>query len=277
MGTPFKGGPDAAGTRGCQRGCAIVRSGPGCQGLTLVEMLVVVAVIGVLFAVLLPSVGRGAKAARAMRCQTSLRSITFDFSVFADASLHPSRGDDEWRGGGRFSLDTFIESQYGVDEFWEYGAVPVATRRIVKGSDDPMRCLEVEGTLLMNRNRACTNGAVSPPQSVSFGFNLRLSRPDTPGDPGSSPALLSDAILRAGRVPLVWDVDGVEAVDRDPSNNPSLTAPPQGVGGPFSTDAFWWPALRHNGSMNVGFVDGSVAATANPLEETGWRWDYRVK
>ena len=233
--------------------------------------------LAILFAVLIPSVGRGAAAARAMRCQTSLRSITFDFLVFADSSLHPRRGDDEARGSGRFALDTFIESQYGVDEFWEYGAAPVATRRIVKGSDDPMRCLEVRGTLLMNRHRACTNGAVSPPQHVSYGFNLRLTRPDTPGEPGSRPVLLNDGILRAGRVPLVWDVDGVAAAARDPSSNPSFSAPPQGADGPFAGDAFWWPGLRHAGAMNVGFVDGSIAATKSPLSESGWRWDYRAK
>jgi len=238
---------------------------------------VVVAVMAILFGVLLPSVGRGAAAARAMRCQTSLRSIAFDFTVFADSSLHPRRGDDEARASGRFSLDTFIESQYGVDEFWEYGAAPVATRRIVKGSDDPMRCLEVRGTLLMNRNRACTNGAVTPPQHVSYGFNLRLSRPETPDNPASMPVLLNDAILRVGRVPLVWDVDGVGAAARRPSGNPTLTAPPQASDAAFAGNAFWWPGLRHAGAMNVGFVDGSVAPTRNPLSESGWRWDYRAK
>jgi prepilin-type N-terminal cleavage/methylation domain-containing protein/prepilin-type processing-associated H-X9-DG protein len=246
-------------------------------GFTLVELLVVIAVISILMAVLLPSVGRSVAAARSVRCQTSLRSILFDFSVFADANIHPKRGDDETRTPGRFSLETFVESQYGVDEFWEFGSALTALRQPAKGSEDPMRCAEVAGVLTMKRGVPCGNGAVTPPQNVSYGFNMRLWRPDHPGQPRIKPVLLNERVLDAGRAPLVWDVDGAAAVNSNPGANPTFTAPPQGTSGPYANGSIWWPGQRHSKSMNVGFIDGSVGSSQAPLEQAGWRWDFRAR
>lgn len=245
---------------------------------TLIELMVVVAVIAILISILLPSIGRSMAAARGVRCQTSLRSVTFDFAVFADANLHPKRGNDDNLTPGRFKLETFIESQYGIDEFWEYGNALQSQRTATKGSDDPMRCSEVPGTLTMNKGQPCTSaGAISPAKNVSFGFNLRLWRPDPPGQTRITAVLLSEKVLNAGRAPLVWDVDAPTAVSRNPGANPTFTAPPLQTGGPYGSGALWWPGTRHNNAMNVGFIDGSVSASKTPLEEQGWRWDYRPR
>lgn len=245
---------------------------------TLVELLVVIAVISILMAVLIPSVGRSIAAARGVRCQTSLRSITFDFNLFADASLHPSRGNDDKETPGRFKLETFVESQYGVDEFWQHGSALSAQRVATKGSDDPMRCSEIAGTLTMNKGRTCGSGtAVTPARNVSFGFNMRLWRPDPPGQTRLTPVPLNERVLDSGRTPLVWDVDGVAAVAANPGANPTFTAPPLGDGGLYDNVAIWWPGARHNRAMNVGFIDGSVSSTRTPLEESGWRWEYRPR
>lgn len=246
-----------------------------CQGFTLVESLITIAVIAILLMLMLPALSRGMSTARAFRCQTSLRNIAFDFTIFGDDSLHPWRGEDERLGGGQFSLETFIESQYGVSEFWSYGNAGTAERSDAPGVDDPMRCPEVRGTVVLTRNRSCSAGAVGPAKHVSYGFNMRLYRPDTPGVRRVVPVNLNGSVLRAGRVPLVWDVDGPAAAATNELANPTFTCPPIGTEGPYASGGLWWPGLRHGGSMNAAFIDGSVGSSQDPLGEALWKWSYR--
>jgi prepilin-type processing-associated H-X9-DG protein len=70
---------------------------------------------------------------------------------------------------------------------------------------------------------------------------------------------------------LLWDANAAAAVAADVLpfySGPSLDSPAV-----FAGDRYWWPGLRHNGGMNVGFVDGHVAATRRPLSEA-WRWGF---
>lgn len=261
------------------------RGGPGefgrrsspVRGFTLLEILVVLAVIAILLAVILPSLGRGVEAARAVRCQTSLRSIAFDFAVFADDGLHPWRGQDEARSPGRFRLETFIDSQYAIDEFWSHGETGTMVKSPDKGVDDPMRCASVAGDVVLTRGRPCTSGGVGPAQNISYGFNMRLSRPDPVDGSRVRSVLLDQRILAHGSVPLVWDIDGVEAYRMNRSVNPTFTCPPDGVPGPYASGALWWPGQRHAKALNAACVDGSVRSSVQPLAERGWRWDYRAR
>ncbi len=59
-----------------------VRSRRG--GFTLIEMLVVIAIIGVLIALLLPAVSAAREAARGATCKTNLRQFGIGFNVYAD-------------------------------------------------------------------------------------------------------------------------------------------------------------------------------------------------
>src|SRR5690242_14076117 len=100
--TPFP--LNAARTSGRDRG---VRA----RGFTLLELLISIAIVALLLAILLPALGYTVRAARGFRCQVSLRSVAFDFSVFADDNLHGDRGDDvAVVGRRRFRLETFQES-----------------------------------------------------------------------------------------------------------------------------------------------------------------------
>ncbi len=245
------------------------------SGYTLVEILITLAVIAVLLAMLLPAVARGLASARAFRCETSLRSVAFDFTVFADEGLHPWRGDDEGKGK-QFSLETYVESQYAVSEFWAYGKEQSVTREAGSGVDDPMRCAEVKGAIKLSRNLPCSSGAVGPPRNISYGFNMRLWRIDPPGASRVKQVMLDSSVLRAGRVPLAWDVDGEAATANNPQANPTFTCPPLAGGGPYADGSLWWPAMRHKSAINVAFVDGSVGSSRSPLAESEWRWAYRA-
>ncbi|MEN6578762.1 MAG: type II secretion system protein [Phycisphaerales bacterium] len=58
-------------------------------GFTLIELLVVISIIVLLMAVLLPTLGRARKQARAVACQAKLRQWGLAFSMYADDSDRP--------------------------------------------------------------------------------------------------------------------------------------------------------------------------------------------
>jgi prepilin-type processing-associated H-X9-DG protein len=237
--------------------------------------LISVAIVAVLLAILLPSLGYAMRAARGFRCQMSLRSVAFDFSVFADDQLHGDRGDDPAAvGARRFRIETFQESEYGIDEFWRYNG----TSHTIPDADknDPMRCPDVRGQLTLTNNTPCSQGAVTPGRYVSYGFNMRLHRPEgraPNGQPILFPASLTNAVMEHGRVPLAWDVDGLAAEVR--GLTPVFSAPSLSPTGPYSNGAFWFPAQRHNGTCNFAFIDGSVTGSAHPTDERNWDWAYQ--
>ena len=248
-------------------------------GFTLVELLVSLAVIAVLISVLLPALGRGMARAKAFRCQNNLRSIAFDFAFFADTQMGPPRGTDTERyGPNRFSLETFIESEYRIDEFWPRAQDEVLVSRSTDPAQDQMRCASVEGVVQMRRNTPCRAGALSPAQNVSFGFNSRLYRVeliDQANRPISREVQLTQDILATGSVPLVWDIDGSGAASEGVV--PHFSAPALDSRGPYRNDRFWWPGNRHEGAAHFALIDGSVHSTSTPLAEAGWRWAYQPR
>ncbi|MGE3107748.1 MAG: prepilin-type N-terminal cleavage/methylation domain-containing protein [Phycisphaerales bacterium] len=238
---------------------------------TLLEILVTIAIIGVLVSLVLPIARSTVASARGFKCQMSQRSSAYDFNVFADDVYHGDRGRDS-ANHLRFQLDTFVSSQYCLEEFWCWEG---QTRHDLPDNDknDPLRCPEVKGTISTFRNAPCQGGGVGPWQNVSFGFNFRLKIAERPPpQSGVVTVRLQSAITSESGVPLLWDVDGVAASSRQ--SPPFFSAPSLGTTGVFGDDRFWFPAMRHNGGLNVGFVDGHVESSGRPLQEAGWRWGF---
>lgn len=243
-------------------------------GFTLVELMVTIAIIGVLLSLLAPALQRTIASARGFKCQTTLRNIAFDFALFADPTVHGSRGADA-QLSNRFRIATFQESEYGSDEFWTHGNASEVT---FEAGDrlDHMRCTEVSGAVTLRRNLPCTTaGSIGPSPHVSFGFNARLNRVETQGPFGiqATPVFLTSDIMQESDVPLLWDVDGALAQSKGVLT-PQFSAPALDSQFLYVNDKHWFPAMRHGGAMNVAFVGGHVISTRAPLEEPGWRWDY---
>lgn len=236
-------------------------------------MLAVIGVIAVLLAILLPALGASMERAREFKCQMSQRTVAFDFRLFADDELHGNRGDDDGRSS--FSIETFQENQYGVDEFWRWGDDLSAHQTPDDDGNDPMRCPSLKEPIILRNNLTCSNGAVGPPQSVSFGFNARLNRAEVlrAGRPTAARVRLKQSVLQVSNVPLLLDVDGERAFELGVSA--IYTGPSLDSQGPYANDRVWFPGKRHNGRANVAFVDGHVESSAAPSEEPGWRWDYQ--
>jgi len=64
--------------------CRWLREIPGLSAFTLVEMLVVIAVLGVLAALLLPALSRGKETARATACISNLHQIGLALQIYVD-------------------------------------------------------------------------------------------------------------------------------------------------------------------------------------------------
>lgn len=250
------------------------------RAFTLVELLLVIAIIAVLMAMLFPAIRGTIGAARGFRCQSSQRTIAFDFAVFADDQLHGDRGNDPrvLLNPNLFRAETFQNSQYGVNEFWSYGNTTTATIPDTQGRD-PMRCAEVKGNLVLRRNVSCTDGGVTPPQSVSYGMNIRLRWSEKRAAAGqpfnialSSRILDGYGVASPSAIPLLTDVNGALAASR--SATPMFIGPSLSATALLANDRYWFPAGRHNKGLNVAFIDGHVKATRDPLQESGWAWDF---
>lgn len=241
---------------------------------TLVELLIVVSIIALLIGILTPAISGAMVRARSFKCQMAQRSVAFDFQIFADPQLHGDRGDDG--DTSAFGLETFQESQYGVDEFWRWGNAGAVDLPDAQGND-PMRCPDVREPLTLRDNLACSNGAVGPPESVSFGFNARLYRAeviDSRGRPRAVSVSLRPEILSHSDVPLLLDVDGRRASEH--GVNPVYIAPSLDSQGPYADDRVWFPGLRHGGKANIAFVDGHVESSDDPENEPGINWDFQM-
>ena len=248
---------------------------PRREGFTLVELLVSIAIIGILLSLLSPALGRVFGAAHSVQCKATLRGIAQDFAAFADSMIHTDRGDDNALRD-HFRLSTFQESLYEIDEFWSHGGAQEA--QLEAGAQHRRaRCASVSGNIKVARNQPCTSaGAINPPQNVSYGFNARLHRAEVAGPGGfplPKPVFLTGDILMEPNVPLAWDVDGAAAFRMHVL--PQFSAPSLGSKSVYAADRFWFPALRHGGSMNVAFVGGHVLSTRAPLDEGSWQWAYQ--
>lgn len=243
------------------------------RAFTLVELLIVIAIIALLIGIVLPMLGSAMVRARSFKCQMSQRSVAFDFQIFADPELHGDRGDDGDRGS--FGIETFQESQYGVDEFWRWGNAGAVDLPDAQGND-PMRCPDVREPLTLRDNLACSNGAVGPAVSVSYGFNARLNRAeiiDSRGRPRAVSVNLRPSDLSNPAVPLLMDVDGVRASVL--GVNPVYIAPSLDSQGPYANDRLWFPGLRHGGKANVAFFDGHVESSSSPDTEPSYNWAFQ--
>ena len=248
------------------------------RAFTLIEILVVIAIIATLLALLLPAAHGTIASARAFKCQSAMRSSAFDFTTFADDALHPSRGDDQDLPSRSFRLETFIEYQYGVDEFWAWGNEPSHPLPDAQGND-PLRCPEVRGPVTAWAGMPCSDGAIQPPQNVSYGFNVRLRYSERQQLAGRGPHVLLTSKLLDGsggitpsQIPLSLDVDGRRAAQLNA--NPLFAGPSLDSTVLFTNNRYWYPALRHNRGMNVSFIDGHVESTRAPLNNPSWAWGF---
>lgn len=243
-------------------------------GFTLLELLIVLAIIALLLAILLPAMSAGRHAAMDLDCKANFRTVASDFVLFSDPNS-ANRGPLASLDSTVFRIEDFQESIYKIDEFWDSGEFE---RVGMTAGEEPMMCPASPAPLERRVDMPCSSGAIGPQQNVSAGFNRRLETRTRfiEGQPFPATAYLSERVLAHPDVPLLFDVDGAAAVAA--GRLPYYAAPPildDKVDDIYESGNYWFPSMRHRNRINVAFVGGHVLSSAQPLSEPWWRWSYQ--
>ena len=242
---------------------------PRPRGFTLLELLVVVAIIALLLSIVLASLAKARRAAQTVMCMNNLKTVGQEFFVFADGG--GGARQTPGRDSRLFHLEEFQEKLYRIDEFWDAGN----KNQAVVDSKHPLACPAVKAVMLKTKGLPCSGSAISPPEAVSIGFNMRLYQVSIVfnGRQRLQRTWLSPRILEKPELPLAFGVDGKEADNKGVL--PHYAAPPAGDTGPYGSGLFWFPSLRHEGKLNVAHVGGYVQRARDPGRSARANWKYQ--
>ena len=186
-------------------------------GLTLIETLVVIGIIGILLAILIPAVQYVRESARRTSCQNSMRQLTL--AILNQASAH-SALPDLYNG-------TFLEHRrYAPDEFhyhsWRNVILPQLEHSTLYDRID----FDVAPTVVANQSIANTvfQSLCARPHAIKLGAPSILAFPPQPNPPIVGMAVRSDAQVIGGvlfRPSGTTDLPNVNSVH---GANPELTA-----------------------------------------------------
>ncbi len=245
------------------------------RAFTLVELLVVIALIALLLSVLLPALAGARDQMKTLKCSSNMRTAGFKFQLFVEEENEEGWGDSEDIGRRRFFISDFQDYLYRIDEFWDVPGRGVAT---LSAKSDIMLCPAGALRLTKHAGLPCSD-AIRPTNDVSLAVNMRLYRGvvefmgDTVLAPEASTRVGPD-VLHHPYAPLLIDVDGRAATARGLA--PFYTAPPlPGTSDPYADGHYWMPSDRHRGRANVAFVGGHVLSSAQPGQEN-WDWQFQA-
>ncbi|MCA9256627.1 MAG: type II secretion system protein, partial [Phycisphaerales bacterium] len=165
------------GTKASTTPAALMRARFGIHSrsaFTLLELLVVIGIIAVLLALMLPALSKARRAGRNLKCVANMRQVAERFIVFADDFSVESRGNVFPADRSTFYLETFQESIYQVNSFWD---LPNALPQPMDPASQPLMCPEGPYVLKRRANTPCSDGAIYPKANISVAFNRRLHRP----------------------------------------------------------------------------------------------------
>ncbi len=247
------------------------------RAFTLIEVLVVVALVAILLALLIPALKSARNQMKSLKCASNLRTVAFEFQLFAQGDSEEGRGDSEQFSGDRFKINDFQDSMYRIDEYWDLGS---STFGPLTTNDSLMLCPAGAPELRKREGFPCGIRAISPTQDVSIALNMRLYQAVVRfGDmkilaPPSS-NFLTGNVLSHPYAPLAMDVDGAAAMQKN--IQPFYIAPSLlNEEGPYANNSYWAPSKRHGGRTNVVFIGGHVLSSSDS-EEENWDWAYQAQ
>jgi prepilin-type N-terminal cleavage/methylation domain-containing protein len=250
-------------------------------GFTLLELLVVVAIVGVLMSILATTLGRVREAARAVHCKSKLQTVAQSFQLFADDYGQAERGRESERlGPNRFRIEDFQDSLYQTEEFYRIDPGNLGPRPYDTGAH-PLICPDGPRELAREASAQPAEDSITPLENVSVGFNMRLHRASVRVQHGAiefdvlRDVTLSVRVLDHPWTPLAFDVDGAAARRRADPVLPFYSAPPIEATGMYAGGNFWFPSNRHAGQVHAAFLGGHVWSAREPERAADWDWAYQ--
>jgi prepilin-type N-terminal cleavage/methylation domain-containing protein/prepilin-type processing-associated H-X9-DG protein len=250
-------------------------------GLTLVELLVVMAILAVLMGLLATTLTQVRQAARSVVCKNKLQIVAQRFQLFADDYGRVDRGRESERlGPSRFRLEDFQDSLYGTEEFFDRGLLEVGTVQY-DPAEQPLMCPTGPRALARVSSPQPAEDIVTPLVNVSVGFNMRLHQASVRVQQGEFEfdvlrrVTLNARVLDRPWAPLAFDVNGEAARNRPDPILPFWSAPPVEAAGMYASGRFWFPAKRHGGMVHAAFLGGHVWSARRPELAADWDWKYQ--
>lgn len=200
------------------------------RAFTLIELLTVIAIIGILAAIIIPTVGKVRETAKAARCLSNVREISRALFMYADdnkgALPHPSLA-------GQFGPGVGQAWWFGIDRYFQNASNPTLTR-----TQDISRC--------PSDDTAPSGTGIT--WSYAMNQNLAKTPAGTYAAAGQLPVNLRNLRGELGRMVMVAEMGGIAGTASIGALSPT---PGTGVG---QNSGF----VRHSSRANYGFLDGSV-------------------
>jgi prepilin-type N-terminal cleavage/methylation domain-containing protein/prepilin-type processing-associated H-X9-DG protein len=222
-------------------------------GFTLIEMLVVIAIIAVLASILFPVFGRARAKARQAACASNLKQIHLALQLYADDHDEMAPPVLQWVGE--------------IGWYWQAQILPYARSR------DIFRCPSIDADRTVVWCNDPDGHGCQEDQAVPSRFGCYYAVNSVGREPALSPGWVGNLSMNQG-----WGMF-LGAVD-DPSGTIWLidawccyvtVDPDHAQMGEDPTMGHSWPRvnMRHNSGCNILFVDGHVKWTR---EITGAMW-----
>lgn len=203
------------------------------RGFTLIELLTVIAIIGILAAILIPVVGRVRESARQAVCASNLRQITLGMLVYA--TEHEGRLPAMASAGAPHLADWI---------YWQAPDDPSHPRHHTNSALMPY----VGGAVDVNLFRCPTDlDYENYPYHYSYAMNSAIARePHGHADDGRFPMGYVDHVLDPTRIVMMLEEGGPTEKFGGKRNDGVVILPGNKLAG------------RHGGRGNVSFMSGHV-------------------
>ena len=210
------------------------------RAFTLIELLTVIAIIGILAAILIPTVGRVRESARTANCSSNLRQITMALKLYAEANK------------GRFPSGT--DNTSGTDVAWNKAIAPYLPLRGTSETS-PVHAVFICPSANYGGKTGTELGATYTTTGALIGLNgSGTATQSAQNNPRSLNKIDRD---RQSQIPLLLDAKENGVNNARSTTNWNTISPDISAASPADTTI---ADFRHGGgnSLNVGYVDGSV-------------------